>query len=158
EDARRAGVRSDLYSLGETLFYLLTGAGSLPAGPPLRQLRRLLLAPPRPLARAVPGGPPGLAAVVDRLRARDPAARPASADEVGALLAPFAGKVPAEEPRQWEGWRKAALVLEVLQGRTSAAAACRRCGLTAAEWGQWQRRFLEGAVRQLEPAAGPGAA
>jgi serine/threonine protein kinase len=152
EDARQADVRSDLYSLGATLFHLLTGKLPIPGRTSFHRLQHLLLRPPQPLAQVCPGVPPGLAAVVDRLRGRNPSMRPTSAKEVVALLTPFAGRVPADEPSQWEGRRKAALVLEVLQGRMSAAAACRRYGLSVAEWEQWRRRFLEGAARNLDPA------
>jgi transposase-like protein len=113
----------------------------------------LLTVPPRPLAEARANVPAGLAAVVDRLRARDPAARPASAEEALALLEPFTRHSPADDPSRWDGRRRAELVLRVLRERLSAADACSRHGLAFEEFERWRQRFLEGAERALDPAA-----
>jgi serine/threonine-protein kinase len=153
EDARTAGVRSDLYSLGATLFHLLTAELPVGGSSYLHKLQSLLTLPPRPLREARVGVPEGLAEVVDRLRARSPEERPASAEEVIALLQPFADVPKVEKPADWDGKRKAAVVLEVLRGRSTPAAACARHGLTAAELQAWQRRFLEAAERALDPKA-----
>jgi serine/threonine protein kinase len=154
EDVHHADARSDLYSLGTTLYHLLTGALPLKGTSYLQQLQQLLVTTPRPLAEARADVPPGLAAVVDRLRARDPDQRPASADEAATLLEPFArSSAPDPAPAHWDGRRKAALVLEVLRGRTDAAAACTTHGLTTEDLERWQQRFLEGAARALDPNA-----
>jgi serine/threonine protein kinase len=145
-------ARSDLYSLGNTLYHLLTGELPVKGGSYLNKLKHLLTIPPRPLAEARPDIPPALAAVVERLRARAPAERPASAEEAIALLEPFAEAPLNGEPRQWAGRHKAALVLEVLQGRTRAEDACQRYNLTRKEFERWRQRFLEGAAHALESA------
>jgi serine/threonine protein kinase len=101
EDATRADARSDLYSLGATLFYLLTGALPVEGSNYLHCLQQLLTQPPRPLANVRPDLPPALAAVVDRLRARAPAERPASAEEVIILLEPFARTDDGRKSSRW---------------------------------------------------------
>jgi serine/threonine protein kinase len=153
EDASRADERSDLYSLGATLFHLLTGELPVRGRSYFHRLQQLLIQPPRPLAQSRPEVPSGLAVIVDRLRARDPAERPANAEEVVVLLEPFARHDAAEEPSHWSGQRRAALVMEVLQGRTTPDDVLRQHGLSADELARWQRRFLEGAEQALDPTS-----
>jgi serine/threonine protein kinase len=150
EDARSVGPRSDLYSLGATLFHLLTGELHLSGSTYLNKLQALLTAVPRRLAEVRPDVPAALADLVDRLRARDPADRPSSADEVVAELEPFARRPVPLSPRQL-----AAVVLEVLQGKSTAAEAGRRHGLAADEVERCRQRFVEAGERALDPAA-PG--
>ncbi len=153
EDARSAGVRSDLYSVGATLFHLLTAELPVDGSSYLHRLQSLLTLPPKPLRQARPDAPPALAEVADRLRARDPLHRPASAEEVIALLEPFAVAPAEPKPAEWDGKRKAAVVLEVLRGQCTAAAVCARHGMSAGLLEAWQRRFVEGAERALDPKA-----
>jgi eukaryotic-like serine/threonine-protein kinase len=154
ENADHVDARSDLYSLGATLYHLLTADLPVKGGSYLHRLQRLLTLPPRPLAEARREAPTALAALVDRLRARDPRTRPDSAEEVIALLQPFARKAnPDHDPQRWDGRRKAALVLEVLQGRLSPAEACLPYGLPVEEFERWRQRFLEGAAHALDPSA-----
>src|SRR5262249_24955087 len=123
----------------------------------LQCLHRLLTQPPRSLAEVRPDLPPDLVAVVDALRCRNPEDRPATAEEAVALLEPVASmKLPksgvVKVAGVVEGGAKASLVLDVLQGRLSAEAACERHGLTPAEFEQWRKRFLEGARKAFELA------
>src|SRR5207245_1810307 len=121
----RVDARSDLYSLGSTLFHLLTGELPVKGGSYFHCLQQLLTRPPRPLAQARPGVPAELATVVDRMRASDPAERQASAEEVIARLEPFARPRPPEaDPHHWDGRRKASLVLDILKGKSSALEVC----------------------------------
>ena len=54
-----------------------------------------------------------------------------------------------ESPQRWTAKRRAALVLSILKGETSAQAAARKHGLTVAEVEDWRDRFLLGAENAL---------
>jgi transposase-like protein len=54
-----------------------------------------------------------------------------------------------DETQRWTAKRRAALVIEILRGDTSAQEAARQHGLTLAEIEQWKERFLTGAENAL---------
>ena len=95
EQADRGGAvdyRADLYSLGATLFRLLTGRPPLAAAPdltPLEKLRLLSTHRAPKLATLRAGVPEKLGELLDSLLSRDPAERPASAAHAAELLEPF---------------------------------------------------------------------
>lgn len=68
-------ARSDLWSLGATVFTLLTGEYVHIARDPHRRLLAAATKPARSLAEAAPWVDPAVAAVIDRALAFDPAAR-----------------------------------------------------------------------------------
>ncbi|HEV8356600.1 MAG TPA: protein kinase [Gemmatimonadales bacterium] len=92
-----AGVdhRVDLYALGVVAFELLTGQHPFSGMTPQAILAAQLNRTPPPIARARPECPPGLAALIGRLLAREPADRPATAEEVRAELLALAGGAAA---------------------------------------------------------------
>jgi predicted Ser/Thr protein kinase len=99
-DARNADTRSDIYSLGCTLYALLTGR------PPFREdtMVKLVMAhiekEPRPLNEVRPDVPAEMAAVVAKMLAKDPARRYQRPIEVAQALAPFAKvRVPGAAPK-----------------------------------------------------------
>lgn len=53
------------------------------------------------------------------------------------------------EIKRWTAKRKVAVVLDILKGKTTAAAVAREHGLTVGEVEQWQERFLSGAEEFL---------
>jgi hypothetical protein len=91
-DARGVDIRADLYSLGCTLYKLLTGRAPF-SGPgydsAYKKMRAHAEQPLPPVRDLRPEVPPGLAAVLDRLVAKDPAGRFATPAEAAAALAPF---------------------------------------------------------------------
>jgi serine/threonine-protein kinase len=101
-DLHAADIRSDLYSLGCTFYYLLTGSVPFPGGPALQKLLRHSTEEPVPVEQLRPDVPPAVAAVVRRLMAKKPADRFPVPAAVASVLAPFAvddpGTLPAEAP------------------------------------------------------------
>lgn len=55
----------------------------------------------------------------------------------------------ADTPQRWTAKRRAALVLSIVKGETSAQAAARKHGLTVAEIEEWRDRFFLGAENAL---------
>jgi hypothetical protein len=107
-DSHAADIRADLYSLGCTLYHLLAGR------PPFRgtvseKLEAHEREQPRPLTEVRKDVPAELAAVLNRLLAKDPARRYQTPAEVAAALAPFAA-APVRRNR----WRLAAVFAVLL--------------------------------------------
>jgi hypothetical protein len=79
----------DLYGLGATLYYLLTGRPPYSGATPEDTLQRLRTGEPAALAALRPDAPPELVELVHRLMARRPESRPAGAADVEAALGKF---------------------------------------------------------------------
>jgi serine/threonine protein kinase len=75
DDSRKADIRSDLYSLGGTLFFLLTGEVPFPGTNLIQKLRRQLMEPPPSVAARRADVPATVEAMVQRLMDREPARR-----------------------------------------------------------------------------------
>lgn len=73
---------SDLYSLGATLHRLLSGKSPFPGEKATEVLKAVLQQEPADLRERVPGLPEGVAQLVERMMARNPVDRPASAGVV----------------------------------------------------------------------------
>ncbi len=88
EQARGQAVdqRTDLFSLGSVLYALCTGRAPFRAGNGMAVLKRVCEEAPTPIREANPEIPDWLAAIVDRLHAKDPAERFQSAAEVAEML------------------------------------------------------------------------
>ena len=78
--------RSDLYALGCTFYHLLTGQPPFPGGDAAAKLLRHRLDAPAPACALRPDLPASVAAVVERLMARDVSDRPATAADAAADL------------------------------------------------------------------------
>jgi hypothetical protein len=121
EDARSADIRADVYSLGCTLYHLLTGRIPYPA---TTSLLKILAHRERPLPslRAVrPEAPRELEAVLARLLAKKPQDRYQTPGEVAAALTPFTQPV-LPPPKQRRRWLAAVLVTLLLAGGAVAGA------------------------------------
>jgi serine/threonine protein kinase len=89
-DPRAADVRSDLYSLGCTIFYVLTGRPPFADGTMVQKLLQHQQSPPPALDEIRPDVPRRLAAIVARLMAKDPEDRYQRPAVLVADLAAFA--------------------------------------------------------------------
>lgn len=107
-DSRQADIRADIYSLGCTLYYLLTGRPPFPKGSALEKLVKHFGSNPEPLKDLRPEVPKDLDRVVSRMMAKDPSDRFQTPAEVAQALNPFAKAgplphtpppIPAKEPR-----------------------------------------------------------
>ena len=97
EQARQSHTvdgRADLFSLGATMYFLLTGRPPFARGSLAATVGALLFEEAEPLTSVRPDTPPAVAALVRRLLAKDPAARVQTAAELAELLA----KVLSGEP------------------------------------------------------------
>jgi serine/threonine-protein kinase len=95
-DRNDVDLHADLYSLGCVAYYLLTGQRVFPGETPVAQaLAHVLNAPVPPSTRSEFTVPPALDALILACLAKDPDARPVSADAVSEQLA------AAVEPNAW---------------------------------------------------------
>jgi hypothetical protein len=83
-------VRSDIYAVGATLHYLLTGGAPFESDAFSELITRVKEAPPPLAHKARPDVPAALGALVARCLAKDPADRPATYPELARALSAFA--------------------------------------------------------------------
>ena len=145
KDPRVADVRSDIYSLGCTLYHMLIGRPPYPEGTVLQKLldhQNRETPDPRTLDGRVP---PELAALCVRMMASDPRERPQTPDELLDALDDLPGAPRTAGRRRRD--RTPAL---------AAAGAWALAGLLAAVvWARWP---VDWAVPAVEPAAVAGIA
>jgi serine/threonine protein kinase len=85
-DASRVDRRSDIYSLGCTLYYAISGQTPFPGGTGKEKIQRHRRAEPTPLAQLAPGTPPGFIAYIERMMDKKPENRPQTSREVEITL------------------------------------------------------------------------
>lgn len=96
QDAHSADARSDVYSLGCTLYHCLTGQVPFPEKNPIRQMMRHSNEKPRKVTEFVPQIPAALAEAVAACLAKKPADRYQRANDLGRAIQQFATSDVAE--------------------------------------------------------------
>jgi uncharacterized RDD family membrane protein YckC len=87
-------VRADIYAVGATAYYLLTGHAPFDDTNLLALVARIATEPPKSPRTLAPAVPRGLAAIVLRCLAKDRARRPASYAALHGALQPFGSAAP----------------------------------------------------------------
>jgi serine/threonine protein kinase len=94
EDAAKVDRRSDIYSLGCTLYYALTGRPPFPGGSSQEKVNRHRGEDPPAIENLNPQVPIGLASLVRQMMAKKPEYRPPSADAARTALMPWSTGEP----------------------------------------------------------------
>jgi hypothetical protein len=114
--------RADLFSLGSVLYTICTGRPPFRAANTLAVLRRVCEDAPRPIRETNPEVPDWLAAVVEKLMAKDPADRFQSAGEVVEVLGRHLGQL------QHPAWVPPAPASADAAGLPTSVTICPSCG------------------------------
>jgi len=104
-------VRADIYAVGATMYWLLTGKAPFEARDLQTLVKKVTTEPPASPRVLRPAIPAGLAAVVVRCLAKQAAERPASYAELADALRPFA---PHQDPPASPGARVLANIVDSL--------------------------------------------
>jgi tRNA A-37 threonylcarbamoyl transferase component Bud32 len=97
-DTAAADIRADIYALGCTLFFLLTGRTPFGGGTAIEILTRQVMdAPPR-VTDLRPEVPSHLADLIGRMLSKDPAERPQTPKEVATALGPLTKRATPTAP------------------------------------------------------------
>ncbi|MAX36142.1 FHA domain-containing serine/threonine-protein kinase [Gimesia sp.] len=96
KDGQSADARTDIYSLGCTMYFLLTGKLPFPTGTASQKIQAHREQSPKPISEIAPKVPAEVVAIVEKMMAKQPADRFQTMTEVSAALQPFAKRTPIE--------------------------------------------------------------
>jgi hypothetical protein len=124
--------RADLFSLGSALYELCTGRPAFRAETTVAVIRRVCDESPRPIREVNPEVPEALCRLIERLHAKKPSDRPASAQEVADLLAGLLAEL--SEPRTQRSGVSGAPALTPLRCVRGSAGSALRARLGRRPW------------------------
>ena len=96
-DSHNVDIRCDIYSLGITFYFLLSGRSPFQEGSVAEKLIWHQVRRPTPIRELRPETPPGLAEVLDKMIAKEPAHRYQTPAELAEALAPWT-QTPIDPP------------------------------------------------------------
>jgi serine/threonine protein kinase len=118
----RVDIRADIYSLGGALYYLLVGKSPFQEGTVPQKMIWHQVRQPRSVRLKRPEIPEGLAHVLEKMMAKEPAKRYQIPADIAAALAEFCGGVdPAPTPEQMPPLVSAGLGKPLSQGSSPTA-------------------------------------
>jgi eukaryotic-like serine/threonine-protein kinase len=100
-DSHEVDIRADIYSLGATFYFCLTGCTPFEGGTVAQKLIWHQTRQPKPVRSLRPEVPEAMAAVIDKMMAKDPAQRYLDPAEVVDALAPWTQE-PIDPPPEEE--------------------------------------------------------
>ncbi len=100
-DSHSVDIRADIYSLGATFYFCLTGRTPFTEGTIAQKLIWHQTRQPKPIRQLRPEVPEGVVAIVEKMMAKDPNQRPQTPQEVAELLTPWT-QTPIGPPPEHE--------------------------------------------------------
>ncbi|HZV03976.1 MAG TPA: protein kinase [Gemmataceae bacterium] len=100
-DSHSVDIRADIYSLGATFYFCLTGRTPFAEGTVAQKLIWHQTRQPKPIRQIRPEVPEGIVAIVEKMMAKDPNQRPQTPHEVSELLLPWT-QTPIPPPPEHE--------------------------------------------------------
>ena len=134
-DSHGVDARADIYGLGCSLYYLLTGHPPFPGGTLPQRLMMHQKQPPPSIYLDRPDAPPDLVDICLKMMAKKPDQRYQSAAEVAAVLAQWL----VAHGQVVEGGSSAGLSVDRLVAAVSGGLSAWASGAPAAKIGQWVR-------------------
>ncbi|HEY1065530.1 MAG TPA: serine/threonine-protein kinase, partial [Pirellulales bacterium] len=95
-DSHNVDCRADVYSLGCTLYFLLTGHPPFPRGSLAQRMLMHQMSEPAPIYEDRPNAPAGLVAICQKMMSKKPGDRYCSAEEVSAALTQWLSNLSAQ--------------------------------------------------------------
>ena len=152
-NSRRADIRSDLYSLGCTFYFLLAGRPPFPEGGPIEKLANHRWEEPVPLEKLRQDVPASMIAVIRKLMAKRPEDRYQTPGEVAAALGgsdsariaadlPSAVPVAIPVPPSVRWWRRRWRDHSSCRGRANGSRPGPRNGAHSGRSSRGSRSFL----------------